>query len=306
MKITVFGGSGFLGSHVCDKLTEAGHQVRVFDLTPSPWLSQGQEMIVGDILDEEAVNTAVQGADAVFNFAGIADIDDANVRPKETVRINILGNTIVLDACVKAKVKRYVFASTVYVFSKSGGFYRCSKQACEQYIDTYRENYGLDYTILRYGSLYGPRADEKNAIHRFVRQALEEGKISYYGSPEALREYVHVEDAARSSVQILEPQYANEHIVLTGPQPMRVGDLMRMIKEMLNMDLDFEWGTGGSAHYEITPYTFNPTIGKKLSAPLHVDLGQGVLRVIEELHETLHPELHNHLGVLVKNGNNKK
>lgn len=300
MKITVFGGSGFLGSHVCDKLSEAGYDVTVFDLGESPWLSEGQEMVVGDMLDEEAVAGAVQGAHAVFNFAGIADIDAANVRPKDTVRINILGNATVLDACVQASVKRYVFASSVYVYSKSGGFYRCSKQACEQYIETYHENYGIDYTILRYGSLYGPRSDDKNAIRRFVKQALTRGRISYYGSPEALREYVHVEDAARSSVEILGPEYANEHIVLTGHQTMRVGDLMKMIKEMLGRDVEFEWGTGGSAHYEITPYTFSPKIGKKLSPPLHVDLGQGILKVIEDLHRELHPELHDLHGVLVE------
>lgn len=300
MRITVFGGSGFLGSHVCDKLSEAGFEVAVFDLKPSPWLREGQEMIVGDMLDEAAVAKAVEDAHAVFNFAGIADIEDANVRPRDTVRVNILGNATVLDACVKAGVRRYVFASSVYVFSKSGGFYRCSKQACEQYIETYHENYGLDYTILRYGSLYGPRAGKGNAIRRFVREALTEGRISYFGSPEALREYVHVEDAARSSVEILGPEYANEHIVLTGHQPMRVGDLMKMIKEMLGRDLEIEWGTGGSAHYEITPYTFSPKIGKKLSPPLHVDLGQGILKVIEDMHRELNPELHDHHGLLVR------
>lgn len=300
MKAVVFGGSGFLGSHVCDKLSEAGHKVTVFDLKESPWLRDGQEMVVGDMLDEKAVAGAVKGAGAVYNFAGIADIDEANLRPRDTVRVNILGNATILDACVKAGVGRFLFASTVYVYSKSGGFYRCSKQACEQYIETYHENAGLEYTILRYGSLYGPRADDSNAIRRFVRQALTEGKISYYGSPDALREYIHVEDAASASVEVLGEEYANEHIVLTGHQSMRVGDLMRMIKEILRRDVEFEWGAGGSAHYEITPYTFSPKLGKKMSPPLHVDLGQGILRQVEETFKELHPELSDALGVLVR------
>ena len=78
---------------------------------------------------------AVEGKQIVFNFAGIADIGEANVRPVDTVRYNILGNINILEACLNKSVKRYIFASTVYVYSKSGGFYRCSKQACEAYIE---------------------------------------------------------------------------------------------------------------------------------------------------------------------------
>lgn len=301
MKIIVFGGSGFLGSHVCDKLSDAGYKVTIFDLKSSPWLRSDQEMIVSDILKDDDVNKAVKGAHAVYNFAGIADIGEANVRPVDTVRYNIWGNTIILEACRKADVKRYIYASTVYVYSKSGGFYRCSKQACELYIETYFKNYGLEYTILRYGSLYGPRADKRNAIYRFVQQALREKKISYFGSPEALRDYIHVEDAAVCSVEILKPEYANESIVLTGHQPMKVGNVLRMIAEMLDQDIEFEFEHNPSRnHYEVTPYSFSPNVGKKLAPPLHVDLGQGILRVIEDVHKKLHPELHNLHGVLVK------
>ena len=81
MNITVFGGSGFLGSHICDKLSEAGHAVTIVDLHPSPFLRPDQTMLAGNILDEETVNRAVAGADMVFNYAGIADIGEANNRP---------------------------------------------------------------------------------------------------------------------------------------------------------------------------------------------------------------------------------
>jgi len=301
MKVTVFGGSGFLGSHVCDKLVQAGHEVTSYDLKSSPWPQPGVRCVTGSILDEAAVAEAVAGADAIYNFAGIADIGEANGRPVDTARVNILGNTIILEACREANARRYVFASTVYVYSKSGGFYRCSKQACELYIETFLENYGLEYTILRYGSLYGPRADEKNAIYRFVKEALTEGRISYYGSPEALREYIHIEDAAQASVEILKPEYANQHIVLTGHQPMRVGDLLKMISEMLGRPIELVFNTeASSAHYEITPYSFNPRMGRKYAPPLHMDLGQGVLRVIEELYGQLHPDLDVRAGILVR------
>lgn len=301
MRMTVFGGSGFLGSHICDKLTEAGHIVTIVDLTPSPWLKDGQRMIVGNILDENVVDEAVRDADMVFNYAGIADIGEANSRPVDTARINVMGNVQVLEACRKARVERYIFASSLYVYGKSGGFYRCSKQACEIYIENYQAMYNLPYTILRYGSLYGPRADRRNAIERFVYEALTRGVITYYGSPTALREYVHVDDASTATLEIMAPEFANQNIIISGNQPMRVGDLFKMIGEMLGKELVVEYQNDpNSGHYQITPYAFMPKIGRKLAPPLTVDLGQGILRVMEEEHRKLHPEMLEEGGYLVE------
>ncbi|MEG1609729.1 MAG: NAD(P)-dependent oxidoreductase [Bilophila sp.] len=302
MKIVLFGGSGFLGSHVCDKLSEAGHSVTIVDLHPSPYVRSDQEMIVGNLLDEALVEKVVRGADAVFDFAGLADIGESNQKPVETARINVVGNVILLEACRKAGVKRYVFASSLYVYGKSGGFYRCSKQACELYIENYHAMYGLEYTILRYGSLYGPRADRRNAINRFVAEALETGTITYYGSPTALREYIHVEDAALSTAEILQPEYANQNIVLAGDRPMQVGDLFRMIGEMLGRELTINFQCDpNSGHYQITPYAFMPKVGRKMTPHLSIDLGQGVLKVMEAIHREMHPDLKDLGGYLIVN-----
>lgn len=306
MNITVFGGAGFLGSHVCDKLTDAGHSVTIFDIRESPWLREGQRMIVGDVLDEKAVAEAVDGAQVVYNFAGIADIGEAGSRPVDTVKYNILGNTLVLEAAVKAKARRFVFASSLYVYSSAGGFYRCSKQACELYIQQYQKVHGLDYTILRYGSLYGPRADNRNAIYRFVREALEKKHISYFGHAKALREYIHVEDAAVCSVEILKPEYANKHIVLSGHQPMRVGDVLKMIQEILGEPIEFEFlADDQSGHYEITPYSFNPQVGYKMTPRLSTDLGQGILRVIEDVHREINSQMRSAHGYLLNEESKK-
>ena len=284
MKAIVFGGSGFLGSHVCDILTEAGHEVSLFDWTESKWLHEGQKMIVGDILNESDVNNAIESADIVYNFAGIADIDEAISKPIDTVKYNILGNTIILEGCRKHSVKRYIFASSVYVYSQSGSFYRCSKQACESYIENYYYQYGLEYTILRYGSLYGSRSDNRNAIYSYIAQAINDNKIKYNGSHNSLREYIHVEDAALCSLKILEPEYANKNIILTGHQSMRISDLFKMISEILRKEIKIEYNVDSETlHYEITPYSYNPKIGKKMTLPLHIDLGQGLLKIIEEL-----------------------
>ena len=292
MNVIVFGGSGFLGSHVADALSDAGNRVRIYDLMSSSHIKPTQEMIIGDIMDTVRVNEAIEGMDVVYNFAGIADIDEASCKPIETVKYNILGNTILLEAAVRVGVKRFVFASTVYVYSDSGSFYKCSKSACENYIETYQKQYGLAYTILRYGTLYGIRADMRNSICRLITQAMSEGKITYPGYGDEMREYINVVDAAQASVEILSDEFVNQHVIFTGHYPMRVKDLLTMIKEILKKDIVIEFISPASEdpmdHYMITPYTFIPKVGKKYVRHYYTDMGQGLLLCMQEVYDRLH------------------
>ena len=279
----VFGGGGFLGSHVADELTAKDFQVRVFDLKPSRYLSDGQEMVVGDITDRDSVSKASEGAKYIFHFAGLADIDEAADRPRDTVLLNILGTVNLLEAARDVGVERFVFASTVYVYSNAGSFYRASKQACEHYVEVFRERYGLPFTILRYGSLYGRRSAQKSTISRLIRDALEHRTMSYPGDGEELREYIHAQDAAVATLEVLGDEYANKHVILTGASAMRVRDVIHMISEMLPFEVDVDFGDQeGAEHYRITPYSFNPKVGKKLIVNPFVDMGQGILDCIEE------------------------
>ena len=182
-------------------------------------------------------------------------------------------------------VKRFIYASTVYVHSREGGFYRCSKQASEAYVEEYQRVYGLNYTILRYGSLYGPRADKSNGIYRIIKSVLNKGFIEYAGNASSMREYIHVEDAAQASVHILSNEFENENIVLTGQEPMRVLEMLNMLAEILGLDeksIKFI-EDNYEGHYIRTPYSYQPKLGKKYIPPVHVDLGQGLLQVIDEI-----------------------
>ncbi len=286
MKAVVFGGSGFLGSYVSDNLLEKGYEVVIFDVKPSKHIKPGQRIIVGDILSPEAVKNAVRGASVVYNFAGIADIDEASKRPLETIKQNILGNAHILDALKDEKIERYVFASTVYVYSEAGSFYKSSKQASELYIEDYSKKYGIPYTILRYGSLYGPRSNETNPIHALLKKVLREKKISYWGNGDEIRDYIHVEDAARCSVEILDENFINQNVIIAGHHPIKSKELLTMINEILGSKMEIEFRNENSdIHYQITPYSFNPRIGRKYVSSYYLDMGQGLLQCIEELHK---------------------
>ena len=289
MDAVVFGGAGFVGSHVADALTEKGHNVIVYDIRQSTYLKSSQEMVVGDILDEKKVRKVVEGVDVVYNFAGIADIEEAANKPVETVKYNILGNAIVLDAAKEAKVKRFVYASTIYVYSESGSFYRCSKNACELYLEAYQKKYGLDYTVLRYGTLYGSRSDMSNSVYRFIFQSLTEGKIIYAGDGSEIREYINVIDVARGREEILDEEFRNEYITFTGHHPMEVRELFAMIKEILKKEITIEYiQPDFDVHYKITPYTFIPKTGKKYVRQCYTDMGQGMLLCMQEIHDKIH------------------
>ena len=287
--VLVFGGSGFLGSHVSNKLTLNGYNVTIFDKVKSNYLDNKQKMVIGEINLSKKLNDLISKHDYVYNFAGLSDIDEAKDKPIETINQNILSNCIILDSCRKNKIKRYIFASSIYVYSDKGGFYTASKQACENYIENYQKYYGLDYTILRYGSLYGPRSDLRNGIYKFVFEALTKRKMLFKGDQNAIREFIHVEDAADATVNILNKKFNNEHIILTGQQIYKILDLLNMIKEIIqdkkiNIRCD---NSLQNVHYTMTPYTFNPKYGKKISPEKQIDFGQGLLQIIEEVHNKI-------------------
>ncbi len=287
-RIVVIGGSGFLGSHLADKLTESGHHVVVYDQAPSPWLQPGQEMIVGSILDAKALDAAIAGASAVYHLAGLADIGAASQRPRDTVALNVMGSVEVIEACLRHKVGKLLFASTIYVYSDKGSFYRVSKQAVELLLETYAKDRGLKYTILRFGSLYGPRAQDWNGLKRFVVQAVRDGRIVYPGTGQERREYIHVADAARMSVTALDAQYDNTCLTLTGSQVMNTREMLEMIGEILGRDIELRFATDDQEyrlhHYRATPYRYVPKLGLKIVPNAFIDLGQGILEIIDEIH----------------------
>ena len=287
-KICVIGGSGFLGSHVSDELTKSGFEVTIFDSSPSPWIIGGkQKIVIGDILDFDTLLKVTKDCLAVYNFAAISDIEVAMENPLNTAKINILGNISALEACIKNNVSRYVFASSVYVNSREGGFYKCSKRAAEDFILEYKKKYDFDFTIIRYGSLYGPRSDIHNGLWRIINNALKNKTIQYQGNPESMREYIHVIDAARASVAILKQDFKNEKITLTGQEAIKVDDLLKMLAEILGLAQEVSYlPTPRQGHYVRTPYAYESDLSRKYIPDLHIDLGQGLLSLIESFNST--------------------
>ena len=289
-KVIVFGGSGFLGSHVADKLSENLYEVTVFDKNPPIYISKNQKYIEGDILSKDDVYSAIKNHDYVYHFAGLSDLNVAINNPIDTVNLNILGTVNILEACKKNKIKKFIFASTIYVYSKQGSFYKVSKQACENYIENYFYEYGLNYIILRYGSLYGPRSNNSNGLYRFINDALKNNKMEFNGDPNSKREFIHVEDAAECTVNILnDSKIKHNHITITGNQLISIKELFDVISEILpNKKIKYFFNNEKvNSHYNITPYEYSPKKGRKIIPTQFIDLGQGLLNLIENIDQDL-------------------
>lgn len=283
-KVIVIGGSGFLGSHVADQLSLSGYDVTIFDYQKSNWLRDDQKFIHGDLLNLTSLKSALFGMDYVFHFAALADLNEVKFKPIESANINIIGTINVLEACKENNVSRIIFASSLYVYSRSGSFYKCSKQSAELYILEYNKQFNINFTILRFGSLYGPRSNSSNGLYRIVKNAINKNKVIYEGSLEAIREYIHVEDAAIASVSILKDEYINESVILSGHEPMYIIDIMNMLSEILDYNEKVEFiENKKNDHYIRTPFSHQSKLARKLTLQNHVDIGEGLVQLIQQI-----------------------
>ncbi len=292
-KVVVFGGSGFLGSYVADELTRRDYDVTVADLVLSRYLQSNQKFEKVNVMDIENIKFIIKDANIVYNFVAIANLDDAIHDPINAMNINVIGNLNILEACKQiGSVERFVYASSAYALSSEGSFYGISKQSSEKLTEEYYKRYGLKYTVIRYGSLYGERASHNNYIYNLLQDAIQNKELHYKGDGQDLREYIHAADAAKLSVNILEDlQYENEHIILTGTERLKRIELLTMINEIMQNKLDIKQiSDNNMGHYKITPYSFHPTVAKKLIANPYIDLGQGLLECIQEIHKELENE----------------
>lgn len=284
-KVLVFGGSGFLGLYLSDELKRRGYDVTVADITKP---KEDINFISCDITsDMDIAKVFLKSFDIVYNLAGFANLEEANKAPLKTIELNVVGNLKIIDYCVKHDVKRYIYASSAYAMSEKGSFYGISKLASEKIVEEYEKQFGLPFNIIRYGSVYSERDFDNNYIYNLVKEAVSTKEIIHHGDGQEVREYIHAADAAKLSVDILETEdYKNKHIILTGTQRVKRIELFNMIAEILGDKVNIKLQkTKNTGHYKYTPYSFQPSISQKLIPNPQIDLGQGLLECIRDVHQ---------------------
>ncbi len=289
--IAVFGGSGFLGRFLINELVKRKYQVINFDIKAPEFPLEEVKFISIDILNREdiAANLANTNFDVVYNLAGFANLDQAVKFPYQTMKLNVLGNLNILDACLQANVSRFVYASSAYALSDKGSIYGISKLTSEKIVEEYGAKHNLSFTILRYGSVYAEENFDNNYIYKLIHNAIITGKIEHHGTGDELREYIHASDAAKLSVDVIEDDlFVNNHVIFTGTEKIKRLELFQMINEILGNKLEIVLQPNAEQnHYRFTPYSYQPTISKKLVANPHLDLGQGIVECIKAVYKSI-------------------
>lgn len=246
MRVLVTGGSGFIGSHVVDKLRERGIRVRVFDMV-MPTFRDDIEFYHGSLLDLEALRMAMSGIDAMFHLAAVADVKDVYEDPHYSESINVRGTINVLEAARRSRLQRMVYGSTTWVYSETteqyvteetplhapSHLYTATKIASEYYCLSYSKLYGLPVTILRYGIPYGPRARDGAVIPIFVRKALAGEPLTIAGDGGQFRKFVYVEDLAEGNVLALKSIAKDRIYNLDGAEKVTIRQIAETIKKLL-------------------------------------------------------------------------
>ena len=227
MNVLVTGGCGFIGSHIVDVLLKKKYKVTILD-TVSP-KRKDVKFIKSSILNKKIIKSLFKKNKLIFHLAAVSDINKVKSIPATTISTNVLGTSFLLEEARKAKIKRFIFASTYYSYGIAGNLYTTSKTASELIIENYNLLFGLNYTILRYPTAYGPRNRNVDAISIFVERAIKNKNLIIHGNGKQKRNYLHVEDIGEGSVSALGIKSKNKTVILASKNSIKIIDLAKKI-----------------------------------------------------------------------------
>lgn len=255
MKVLVTGGAGFIGSHVVDEYLAEGYEVVVVDdlstgrlsnLNPAAKFYQLdiRSPALGEIFESER-------PDYVNHHAAQMDVRRSVAEPIFDADVNILGSINLLECARKSQVKRFIYISTGGAVYGEPEYLPCdeahpinpicqygaSKHTVEHYLYMYGENYGLDYVVLRYPNVYGPRQDphgEAGVVAIFTGQMLAGDPVVINGDGEQQRDFVYVGDCARANLLATRTENRNTIYNLGFGRPTSVNEIFSALKSITN------------------------------------------------------------------------
>jgi UDP-glucose 4-epimerase len=307
VKVLVTGGAGFIASHLVDGLLAAGHEVVVVDN-----LSTGNRANLNPAarfyeLDLRSPDLAAvfdaERPELVDHHAAHADVRESLDDPMYDADVNILGSLNLLQQCVRTEVRKVIFIS-------SGGAcygepialpctedhpirplspYGASKAAIELYLHLYRETYGLDYTVLRYSNIYGPRQDmmseEGRVVAIFSQLMLQERQPRINGDGEQQRDFLYVSDVVAANLAALERGSGDAFNIGFG-EPTSVNQIFDLLAEATGF-------SGQRLHVEAKAgevyrtYLETSKARRELGWAPRVDLDQGLRQTVAYFRQQL-------------------
>jgi UDP-glucuronate 4-epimerase len=259
----VTGGAGFIGSHVCERLLHAGHQVWAFDEMNSfydPQLKRRNirdiqtlvkpfEFIQGDITDRAALDELFGSVkfDQVIHLAARAGVRPSLAEPALYQRVNVEGTVNLLEAARGAGVKKIIIASSSSVYGVNSKVpfaesdpifaaispYAASKLACEALGHVYHHIYGMDIAMLRFFTVYGPRQRPDLAIYKFAKLINAGKPIPVFGDGSTARDYTFVSDTVDGVMACTQKEFGFEIFNLGESQTVTLSRLIELLEKAL-------------------------------------------------------------------------
>jgi UDP-glucuronate 4-epimerase len=305
------GTAGFIGSNVAAQLLDAGHKVTgidnlndAYDVRLKDWRLEGLKAREGegftfehmDLLDRAALARVFESAgtvDAVINLAARAGVRPSVEDPWIYNDVNNTATLNLLDLCVKHDIGKFVLSSTSSLYGGDNprpyketantdrplSPYAASKKAAEVMCYTYHYLYGIDVTVFRYFTVYGPAGRPDMSLFRFV-QWIREGKtVHVFGDGRQERDFTFVEDVARGTIAGLQP-VGYEIVNLGSDEPFLLIDAIRMIEELTGKTAQLEYSEAHKADVRATWANIDKAASLLGWRP-RTDFREGVRRIVE-------------------------
>jgi UDP-glucose 4-epimerase len=265
MKCVIFGGGGFIGSHLSEALLAGSHEVTVFDRPEARFLIDleraGANLVTGDFINPEAIGRAISDCDVIYHLVSATVPQTSNDNPLYDVEANVLGTLRLLDAAKNAHVKKIIFSSsggTVYGIpqeipikeshpTEPTSSYGISKLTIEKYLHLYSSLHGLNYCILRIANAYGerqPTTGTQGVIGAFLEKALRGLEISIWGNGSVMRDYTYVGDIVTAFIKAAE--YEGEHKIFNigAGRGHSLNDIIEIIEQVVGQPLKTKYLPG--------------------------------------------------------------
>ena len=231
-KVLVTGGSGFIGSHIVDNLKKKKFKVFVLDkVNPK---RKDIIFVKNKNFNFNFLLKITKGIDFVYHLAGVSDINKVKDQPVKTINDNIIFTTTLLEACRLNKVKKFLFASSIYTYGNEGNLYTTSKISSELIVKNYKLLFDLDYTIMRFSSIFGLRNRKVDVISIFANKAKKNKKIIVEGNGLQTRNFIDVKRAAKIAVDLMIKKFDNKIIAIASEKDIKIIELAKKIIRILD------------------------------------------------------------------------
>ncbi len=256
MRILVTGAAGFIGSHLAARLLDEGDEVIGIDNLSAGILENVDPRVVfhQEDIRSRAIYPLLQGVDAVFHLAAKNCLADCLQDPVETAEVNVAGTANVLEASVRAGVQKVIYADTSAEYEGVTDFpsqvnrvtplsvYALSKRAGAMFCEAYQRFHGVQVTMVRYFSVYGPAQDWRRTIpplmSAFIMKLLQGERPVIYGSGEKRRDFVYIDDVTEFNLLALRDPRTDRRVYNVGSGVnYSVNEIFSAVEELLKTGL---------------------------------------------------------------------